>query len=134
MRSHLSPLTLPPLPPSLSTLDHTHLQVECDDTGEYPAHGLVTELVDTDHVEVPQEACGDRVPPPTGRTHGPDHLHVHQLQLGGVLLIIPGGEGGGGGEREEGERGRRGGWKEEGAQRVLKSRAHSNSHGSLIGS
>ena len=65
------------------------LEAEGDDVGEDASHGLVVELVDGHDVEVAQEARSDRVASAPGGSHGPQELDVHQLQLAGVLLVVP---------------------------------------------
>ena len=68
---------------------YTCLEGKVDNVGEDARHGVVVEVVDGDHIEVPDEAWSDGVPAASRWTHGPHEMDVSQDKLARVFLVVP---------------------------------------------
>lgn len=64
-------------------------EVEGHHGGEDPHHSVITEGVDAQDVEVPQEAGRHSISATTRGTHSSDELQVNQADLGGIFQVIP---------------------------------------------
>ena len=74
---------------AISAVVLTNLEREVDNVSKYSSHCLIIEFVDGDNIKVPDKSRSDGVSASSWGAHGCHHLDVNQLQLAGVLLVIP---------------------------------------------
>lgn len=60
-----------------------------DDGAEDSGEGVVVELEEAEDVEVPEQARGDVVPAPAGRSHRAHHDGVDDRLPSHVLKVVP---------------------------------------------